>query len=297
MTWPREISVFKNKDKSGILVARDTDMASGPEKEIVLVTGKSLGIIESSGINNSTGGTNGIGLDTVIYIASALPNYHVIIGARNLSKGEKVLKEVQAKSGIQGTISLVQIDATDDSSIEGAAKKVEQEFNRLDVLINNAGICPEKEEGQWPNRETLRTTFETNVFGPTIVTQLFVPLLKRASNPRIINVSSTLGSISFIADHSGAFSGVKYPGYRMSKAALNMLTAYQYYQLKPEGFKVWTYCPGFVVTDLGNDREVRKENGIESSETSAKGLLQIVQGERDADVGGFIGRYGQKYEW
>jgi NAD(P)-dependent dehydrogenase (short-subunit alcohol dehydrogenase family) len=83
----------------------------------------------------------------------------------------------------------------------------------------------------------------------------------------------------------------------MSKAALNMLTAYQYYQLKPDGFKVWTYCPGFVVTDLGGDREQRVENGVESSETSAKGLLEIVQGGRDAEVGGFIAKYGQKHDW
>ncbi|EDU43701.1 FabG Dehydrogenase with different specificities related to short-chain alcohol dehydrogenase [Pyrenophora tritici-repentis] len=256
-------------------------MASGPEKEIVLITG----------------GTNGIGLDTVIYIASASPNYHVIIGARNLSKGEKVLSELRTKPGIQGTLSLVQIDATSDDSIAAAVKKVDQEFSRLDVLINNAGVCPEKENDQWPSRDTLRTVFETNVFGPTIITQMFFPLLKRSSNPRIINVSSTLGSIGFISDHSSSYSGVKYSGYRMSKSALNMLTAYVWYQLKPEGFKVWTYCPGYVVTDLGNDREVRKANGIESSETSAQGLLQIVRGERDADVGGFVGRYGEKYVW
>ncbi|KAG9192474.1 hypothetical protein G6011_11208 [Alternaria panax] len=242
-------------------------MASSLKKEVALITGA----------------TNGIGLDTAIYIASASPKYHVIIGARSLSKGETVLKEVQAKPGIQGTLSLVQLDANDDHSIEAAAKKVEQDFGHLDVLINNAGVCPER-DGTWTNRDLLRTTFETNVFGATLVTQALIPLMKRSSNPRIINVSSGLGSISAISDHSGPYSGVKYPGYRMSKAALNMLTAYQYNQLKPNGFKVWAYCPGFVVTDLGGDREQRKENGIESSETSAKGLLEIVQGERDADV-------------
>ncbi|RMZ68544.1 short chain dehydrogenase [Pyrenophora seminiperda CCB06] len=256
-------------------------MSSGPEKEIVLVTGA----------------TNGIGLDTVIHIASASPHYHVIIGARNLSKGEEVLKQVQSSPSIQGTLSVVQIDATSDTSISDAAKKVEQGHSRLDVLINNAGICPEQDPEAWPSRDTLRNTFETNVFGPTIITQNFIPLLKRSTNPRIINVSSVLGSIGLISDHSGGFSSAKYPAYRMSKAALNMLTAYEYFQLKPEGFKIWTYCPGFVVTDLGRDREVREKNGVESSETSAKGLLQIVQGERDEDVGGFVGRYGQKYGW
>ncbi|KAL1800101.1 hypothetical protein ACET3X_000443 [Alternaria dauci] len=255
-------------------------MTSHSEKEVALITGA----------------TNGIGLDTAIYIASASPNYHVIIGARNLSKGEAVLKELQAKPGIQGTLSVVQLDANDDASIEAAAEKVEQDFGRLDVLVNNAGVCPEREE-TWTNRQLMRTIFETNVFGATLITQAFLPLMKRSSNPRIINVTSSLGSISSISDHSGPYSGVKCPGYRMSKAALNMLTAYQYYQLKPDGFKVWTYCPGFVVTDLGGDREQRMEHGIESSETSAKGLLEIVQGERDADVGGFITKYGQKHDW
>jgi NAD(P)-dependent dehydrogenase (short-subunit alcohol dehydrogenase family) len=233
----------------------------------------------------------------VIYIASAALKYHVIIGARNLSKGETVLKDLQAKSGIQGTISIVHLDTNDDDSIAAAAKKIESDFGRLDVLINNAGICPEKGDSPWTNREVMRTTFETNVFGPTILTQALIPLLKKSSNARVINVSSSLSSIAAISNHSDPYSGVVYPGYRMSKSALNMLTAYQYYQLKGDGVKVWSYCPGYVVTDLGNDREQRKEQGIESSETSAKGLLQIVQGERDADVGGFVARYGEKYEW
>lgn len=213
-----------------------------------------------------------------------------------MSKGETVLKDVQAKAGIQGTLSLVQLDANDDDSIKAAAKKIEEDFSKLDVLINNAGICPER-DGTWPDREQMRTTFETNVFGPTILTEALIPAMKRSSNPRIINVSSTMGSITLISDHSSPYAQVKYPGYRMTKAALNMLTAYQYVQLKPDGFKVWTYCPGYVVTDLGDDKEQRKEQGLESSETSALGLLQIVQGERDADVGGFVGRYGQKYGW
>ncbi|XP_014554218.1 hypothetical protein COCVIDRAFT_105645 [Bipolaris victoriae FI3] len=243
-----------------------------------------------------TGGTNGIGLDTVIHFVSTSPKYHVIIGARNLSKGETVLKDIQSKP-IQGTVSLIQLDVTDDTSISSATKKLEQDFPHLDVLINNAGVCPERDE-QWPpNREYLRTIFETNVFGPTLLTTSLLPLLKKSPNPRVINVSSSMGSIAMKSDHSHEHAGVRFPGYRMSKAALNMLTAYQHYQLKPDGFKVWTFCPGYVVTDIADDRENRVQNGIESSETSAVALLEIVRGERDADVGGFIGRYGEKFEW
>lgn len=232
----------------------------------------------------------------MIYIASASPKYHIIIGARNLSKGEKVHKDVQARPGIQGTVSVVQLDATDDASIQAAAKKVEHDFGRLDVLINNAGICPER-DGQWPDRKVLQDTFETNVFGPAIVTQAFIPVLKKSSSPRLVNVTSIMASISSISDHSLPYSGARYPGYRMSKAALNMLTAYQYFQLKSEGFKVWAFCPGYVASDIGGDKEERIKQGVDSTETSAKGLLEIVEGQRDEHVGCFIGRNGAKYEW
>jgi NAD(P)-dependent dehydrogenase (short-subunit alcohol dehydrogenase family) len=83
----------------------------------------------------------------------------------------------------------------------------------------------------------------------------------------------------------------------MSKAALNMLTGYQYYQLKDVGAKVWSYCPGYVTTDLGRDRDVRVQQGIDSSETSAQGILEIVEGKRDAEVGTFVARYGQSHGW
>lgn len=106
-----------------------------------------------------------------------------------------------------------------------------------------------------------------------------------------------MGSIAMKSDHSHQYAGVRYPGYRMSKAALNMLTAYQYYQLKADGFKVWSFCPGYVVSDIADDREQRVGNGVESSETSAVAMLEIAEGKRDADVGKFIGKYGEKFDW
>ena len=244
----------------------------------------------------ATGATNGIGLDSVMFIASASSNNHVIIGARNVSKGEAVLKDLQSKN-IQGTLSLVQLDTDKDDSISAAVKKIKDAFGRLDVLVNNAGICPETADTGSPSRAILRSTFETNVFGPSILTDAFVPLLKLSQTPKIINVSSLLGSISTLADAEKKPNFAPYQAYRMSKAALNMLTAYQYDQLKQFGFKIWAFCPGYVVTDLGRDRETRQKQGIESSETSAKALLEIVEGKRDAEVGQFVGRYGEKYSW
>ncbi|KAJ4335739.1 hypothetical protein N0V95_008807 [Ascochyta clinopodiicola] len=247
-----------------------------------------------------TGANTGIGFDTATLLATVSVDNHVIVGARNTAKGEaalKQIKDVRPKS----SVSLVQLDADSDASITAAVHHIEQEFGRLDVLINNAGICKETYDGQWPSRDDLRAEFETNVYGPTVLSAALLPLLRQSKSPKIINVSSGLGSITRCSaepDTSPAGATVRVPGYRMSKSALNMLTAYQYQQLRGEGFKIWSYCPGFVVTDIGGDREARKSmQGCESSETSAQGILEILDGQRDGEVGQFLQKYGKRYDW
>lgn len=224
------------------------------------------------------------------------------MGARNPTKAEARLKEVQAKVP-NGNFSYVQLDQDDDASIAAAAEKIEQDFGRLDVLVNNAGICPEG-GNLWPSRKHLRETFETNVYGPLILTEALVPLLKLSKNPMVINVTSGLGSIAALDPNLDPnvelwhYKDVQAPGYRMSKAALNMLTAYQYKHLSEFGFKIWSYCPGWVITDLTNDREQREQiPQCDSSETSAIGILDIVHGKRDDEAGKFIGRQGRSHPW
>lgn len=146
-------------------------------------------------------------------------------------------------------------------------------------------------------RTLLRANFETNVFGTTLLSQALIPLLKLSKEPKIINISTSMGSIAEQCKHDDSTSGVTLPAYRMSKAAVNMLTAYQYKHLKPHGFKVWSFCPGYVVTDLGRDGEQRVQWGLETSETSAQGILEIVEGKRDAEVGTFVARRGERFDW
>lgn len=217
------------------------------------------------------------------------------MGARNMEKGQKALDEVKARKP-QGTLSLLQLDVSDDSSIYAAAKSIEAEYGRVDVLVNNAGNQIQSEN---PSREELRTTFETNVFGATILTQVLTPLIIGSHSKRIINVSSELGSINQRADPNHGSYHVGMPAYRMSKAALNMLTTCQYHDLKGHGVKVWSFCPGFVSTDLAGPgfREKRAAMGAESPETSAQGLLDIIEGKRDAEVGAFVARYGRQPLW
>lgn len=225
---------------------------------------------------------------------------HVIVGSRNIAKGEAAVRQIQDKNP-KGTISLAKLDADSDDSIAAAVQQISQEFGRLDVLKNNAGICPETYDGQWPSRDILRAEFETNVFGPTVLTEALLPLLRKSKAPKVINVTSRLGSIGYCSaepDRNPAVAIVRVSGYRISKAALNMLTAYQYQQLQGEGFKIWSYCAGFVITDLGRDREARKSlKRCESSETSAQGILDILVGKRNDDIGKFVTKYGKSYLW
>ncbi|KAF2025745.1 NAD(P)-binding protein [Setomelanomma holmii] len=273
-------------------------MSAAAEKQIILITG--------------IGATNGIGLDTTIFLVADSPNNHVIMGARSVNKAEAKMKEIQAKNP-KGTLSYVQLDVNDDESSLEAVKKIKEDFGRLDVLVNNAGICPEntpppeKPQGTpqlWASRKDMRDTFETNVYGVMVLTEAAIPLLKTSKNPMVINVTSGLGSIEALnpsLDPSNSlysYKDVRGPAYRMSKAALNMMTTYQYAQLRGDGFKIWAYCPGYVVSDLTNDREAREQmQWCESSETSAQGILDIVHGERDADAGKFITKRGGIYPW
>jgi NAD(P)-dependent dehydrogenase (short-subunit alcohol dehydrogenase family) len=247
-----------------------------------------------------TGANTGIGYDTALFLARASSHNHVILSARNEQRGLAALEKLRVLH-LPGTLSFQALDVSSDNSISTAVATISSTFAKLDVLINNAGIfIPDP-----TTRATLRETFETNVFGPVLLTAALAPLLAKSSDPRIINVSSGLGSIGARLDTHDAYYHHPGEAYRMSKAALNMASANQAYAYREQGFKVWSYCPGFVVTDivLGDakrgeeSREKRIEAGAESSETSAQGVLEILEGKRDGELDVFVQRYGKTWPW
>ncbi|KAK2009609.1 short chain dehydrogenase [Colletotrichum eremochloae] len=242
-----------------------------------------------------TGANQGIGYDTSVALASASPNNHVIIGSRSQERGAKAVEDIRARNPA-GTVSLLQLDVTSDDSIKAAVDSLTAEFGVLDVLVNNAGIVITQPKDR---RSELLDTFNTNAAGALILAEALVPLLKKSKDPRIINVSSGLGSISQRTDPGSKYYEVGAVSYRISKAALNMATAHMAYDFKSWGAKVWAYCPGYVVTNLTgeSDRQRRIESGADSAETSAQGILEIVEGKRDGEVGKFITRYGGQYSW
>lgn len=202
-----------------------------------------------------------------------------------MEKGQKAVKDIHSEYGsLKGTISVLQIDITDQSSIEAAKKHIESQFGKLDILINNAGILVHQ-----PDLDTitaLRKSFETNVFAQMIITESFEPLLKKSAKPYVIYVSSEMGSITNRLDPNFKFRQIRGEPYRMSKAALNMLSACHRYNFAEWGCKVLSFNPGWCVSNLSGEkgREMRIKGGARDPKEPAKALADIALGNRDADI-------------
>jgi NAD(P)-dependent dehydrogenase (short-subunit alcohol dehydrogenase family) len=217
------------------------------------------------------------------------------MGCRSLAKGELALANLQNRKPA-GRLSLLELDITDDASITSAFETITNDYGVLDVLVNNAGIGLTTAKDY---RGSIIETINTNAVSALVLTEALLPLLKKSSDPRIINVSSGLGSIADRLDPSSDAYGLPYEAYRMSKAALNMATACIQAKYQSFGAKAWAYCPGFVATNLiGEEERVRREAlGVDGGERSAKGIVEIVRGERDHEAGLFVRRDGGRWEW
>lgn len=240
-----------------------------------------------------TGANGGIGFETALLLATSSPSYHVIIGSRSTEKGEAALKSIQSHNP-SGTLSVVQLDVTSEESLSSAYSSISEEFGRLDVLINNAGIVSFEKT----LRAELRATFETNTFGAALTTEKFLPLLEKSNSARVLYITSGLGSMTLCEDPQDWTYAVDALTYRMSKAALNMLMVCQHKEFQKKGIKVWGLCPGYVITNLTGeeDRENRTKRGAESATTSAETILSVVEGKRDKDVGKVVHKDGV-YNW
>lgn len=264
------------------------------DKKIFLVTGvddspKPLDEVMLTQIPQHKGSNNGIGFDTCAYLAKDSSNNHVLVCSRSVDKGKKALADLEAQKP-QGSLSLLQLDVSDPASIAAAAKAVECDYGKLDVLINNAGVVSFNPDTMANYHEA----FNANFFGAVATTEAFLPLLRKSDTRRIIYVSSTLGSSTMRSDKSYFGYAVKGNSYRTSKAAMNMLAACNHEDLGEEGFKVHAVCPGFVVSNLTGEtgRKERIERGAPSSETSASFILDVAKGSRDSDCGKFIDKNG-----
>jgi NAD(P)-dependent dehydrogenase (short-subunit alcohol dehydrogenase family) len=212
------------------------------------------------------------------------------MAGRSLEKAEAAKSEIEA-IGIKGTLSAIQLDVTDEKSIENAVSIVEHQFGRLDVLVNNAGVG-----GLVSNvKASFKGCLETNVMGPAMVADAFRPLLLKSNNPYSIFVSSGARSLVRNAHqkppaHTHIQNGA---AYQVSKAALNMLSALEARDYG-SNLKVFAVSPGFVRSNLRGPGEeaISGWGGAGDPDVSGELLLSIVQGKRDADVGCLVHKDG-----
>jgi len=195
-----------------------------------------------------TGGNKGIGLEMCKQLARL--GMTVLLGSRDEARG-RAAADALKKEGLD--VRPIQLDVTDSRSIDAAGARIEKEFGRLDVLMNNAGVQLDPWGGtaSQVTMEALRKTFETNFFGVVAVTKAMLPLLRKSDAGRIVNLTSILGSLAEHADPNSPIYNVKYPAYDASKAAVNMYTIALAHELRRTTIKVNAAHPGWVKTDMG----------------------------------------------
>ena len=225
-----------------------------------------------------TGANRGIGLEVARQLS--LRGFTTILGARDAQNGERAASSLQ-QSGLK--VIPVQLDVTYQQSIDAAKRLVEEQFGRLDVLINNAAILyDEWQRAENANLDTVREAFETNTLGAWRMCQAFIPLLRKSGHGRIVNVSSESGSL--------AVMGGGTPAYSVSKVALNALTRMLADELRPRRILVNSVCPGWVATEMGGP------NAPRTVEEGAASVMWAATLPDDGPTGGFF-RDGEPLSW
>lgn len=190
-----------------------------------------------------TGGNRGIGLEICRQLARH-EDLHVILTSRDLAKGQAAAQALAAE-GLE--VSAFQLDTTSATDIAALAQWLQSTYGRVDILVNNAGVLLDQERGQGSvfaaSVDTIKTTMDSNVYGPLLLCQALVPLMKAHGYGRIVNVSSGMGQLG---DMGGG-----YTAYRFSKVSLNALTRILAAELHDSPILVNTMCPGWVKTDMG----------------------------------------------
>lgn len=193
-----------------------------------------------------SGAAKGIGLEIARGLARR--GFTVFLGARDRAKGHAAAGALADA----GDVRFLRLDVTDEASIGEATRAIDRLAHRLDVLVNNAGVLlDEGRSAADVETAVLRATLETNVVGAFALTRACLPLLRQSPHPRIVNVSSTAGSLSEMATALDDGEGFPAPSYRVSKAALNALTLVLARDLRPDRILVNACCPGWVRTDMG----------------------------------------------
>lgn len=232
-----------------------------------------------------TGANKGIGLEVAKQLSQK--GYYVYLGSRNLKNGLEAVEKLKAE-GLKN-IEAVELDVTNQESVNNARTEIGKKTEVLDVLINNSGINGITFNGDTPIMHTATGTdvdvfkqvYEVNVHGVIRVTQAFLDLLRKSPEPRIVNVSSSQGSLTLHSDPTYIHYNFKGAVYQSSKAALNMYTIVLAYELRDTPFKVNAVSPGSTKTDFNH------QLGKGSVEDAGKRIVKYVIIGNDGPTGKF----------
>jgi NAD(P)-dependent dehydrogenase (short-subunit alcohol dehydrogenase family) len=236
-----------------------------------------------------TGGNRGIGLETARQLGKQ--DVKVVIGSRDLEKGKAAAEKLHAEGA---DVEAIRFDITKPADYQEAYNYFDKNFGRLDILINNAGIA--KEAFGPPNKtssvsqEVLRETFDTNFFRTIELTQVLLPLIRKAPEGRIVNLSSILGSLTLQADPKSPIYAAKSFAYNASKTALNAFTVHLAHELKDTKIKVNSAHPGWVKTEMGTDAAPME------IPDGAKTSVQLALLSADGPTGGYF-HMGEALPW
>jgi NAD(P)-dependent dehydrogenase (short-subunit alcohol dehydrogenase family) len=231
-----------------------------------------------------TGANKGIGFETAKQLAAL--GHFVYLGSRDKAKGLEAVQKLRALG--YSNVDCIELDVTDIHSIRSARLELEAKTTQLDILINNAGIS-----GGFPQPptqvpiDTLRLVFETNLFGPIQIIQEFIGLLKKSNEPRIVNVTTELSSLTRHGDPTWKFYPLKSSAYGPSKTALNAYTVMLAFELRDSNFKVNCVCPGFTATDFNNYR------GEKTVKDGARGIVKYATVDQNGPTGKFFTDEGE----
>ena len=197
-----------------------------------------------------TGSNRGIGFEIAKQLA--MKKIEVILTSRDSANGEAAVRKI-ARDGVKKVVAM-KLDVSNQVRVDNLLDKVEKTFGRLDILVNNAAILIDKDNVVASNAdsETVKATLETNLIGAWRMCKAFIPLMKKNSFGRIVNVSSGAGEFEYMAT-----SGGYWPAYSVSKASLNALTVMLASELKGTNILVNAVCPGWVRTDMGGSNATR----------------------------------------
>ena len=227
-----------------------------------------------------TGANKSIGFETARQLLQK--GYHVYLGSRNATNGQEAVDKLKAEGLTE--VEAIRIDVGDPESIKAARAEIGLKTEVLDVLINNAGISGgmANQSATGTDLSIYREVFDTNLFGLIATTQAFMDLLRKSAEPRIVNVTSGLASLTLHNDPAWKYFPFKATVYNTSKAALNMYTISLAYELRDTPFKVNAVDPGYTSTDFNH------HSGPGSVEDAAARLVKAAVLDNDGPSGKFF---------